>query len=297
MHVLVAGGAGFVGRSCCRELLDRGHAVTATTRSRPAAGLPGAVQVATFDVTEDDPTALVAGHDALVNLIALPSHKDQPQAHDAVSRAGTEKLVRASEATDVGRFVQLSALDAGRDVDTAYFRAKDRAETLVRESDVPGVIVRPSVVFGEGAGIERYLRRITPPHVVPLPGADCRMQPLWVEDLAPMLADCVEAGEHAGETYELGGPEVLPLAEVVRLLRDDPLVVPVPDVIARLAFRIAGVLPGVPLGPDQFRHVQLDNTVDENDVTAFGVDTEDLTTMAEYVDGRASAATTTEATP
>ena len=285
MHVLVAGGAGFVGTPLCRELVARGHEVTATSRSRRAEALPEAVDHVTFDVTDDDAAGLVSGHDVVVNLIALPSHRETPQAHDAVSRRGTERLVAASEDADVDRFVLLSALGAGQGVDTAFFRAKDRAEGFVRDADLAAVVVRPSVVFGEGSGIERFLHGITPPLVVPLPGAGCSLQPIWVEDLAPMLAAAVEAEEHAGRTYELGGPEQLTLAALVRLLRDDPVILPIPDPLARACFTVAGQLPFVPVGPDQYRHLRLDNTVAENDVRAFGVEPNELTTVAGYLAG------------
>ena len=299
MKVLVAGGTGFVGRALCRELGDRGHAVTAASRSADDADLPAGIEGVTLDVTADDPTSLVAGHDAVVNLVALASHvQPRGREHDAVHRAGTQALVRACEATGVGRFVQLSALGVDSDVQTDYFEAKRAAEAIVRGSDLESVIYRPSVVFGDGAGFLEFLRRFSAARIVPLPGGGrMRIQPLWVEDLAPMLAAGVTDDDRAGDCYRLGGPEVLTLAETVRLVRPEARIVPVPMPLARVGATVAEVLPGVPIGRDQYRVQRLDNTVADNDVTAFGIEEDALSTLSAYLDRDGRSAATGRARP
>jgi hypothetical protein len=62
-----------------------------------------------------EPPVAVAGHDAVLNLVARPSH-------------------RASERTGVEGFVQLSALGVSSRVETDYFRAKRLAERVVAGS-------------------------------------------------------------------------------------------------------------------------------------------------------------------
>lgn len=288
MNVLVAGGAGFVGQSLCRVLGERGHDVTAASRSPDDGNLPAGVATTTLDVTEPDLTDVVAGHDAVVNLVALPAHtQPRHQTHEAVHRDGTEHLLRAGEATGVERFVQLSGLGLDDPVDTAYFRAKREAEALVRDSPLDWVIYRPSVVFGDGCAFVPFVRRVVPPLVAFLPGGGTmRIQPIWVGDLAPMLADGLEEDRHVGETYDIGGPERLTLAETVRQITGCRAVVPVPMALAAVSIAIAEALPFVPLGRDQYRALTLDNTVTENDVTAFGADEADLRTLGSYLDTR-----------
>ena len=284
-RVLVAGGAGFVGRSLCRVLAERGYDVTAASRSPDPGSLPPGVETTTLDVTEPDLTEAVAGHDAVVNLVALPSHvQPRGRTHDEVHRAGTAHLLRASEETGVGRFVQLSGLGVDEGVDAAYFRAKRAAERLVRESALAWTIYRPSVVFGDGCAFLPFLRRITPPLVGALPGGgSMRIQPIWVEDLAPLLADGLDDERHVGETYEIGGPERLTLAETVRTVTGARAVLPIPMSLAAVGFRLAELVPGVPLGRDQYRAFALDNTTPDNDVTAFGVDECAMLTLGTYV--------------
>ena len=289
MDVLVAGGTGFVGRALCRVLSDRGHAVTAASRSPDWTGLPAGVETAVVDVTDPDLADAVAGHDAVVNLVALPSHvQPRGRSHDAVHRAGTRHLVRACEESGVDRFVQMSGLGVDGGVHTAYFAAKRRAERIVRRSALEGVVYRPSVVFGDGCAFLPFLRWVVPPLVAFLPGGGgMRIQPMWVGDLAPMLADGVEDADRAGETYELGGPEVLTLAETARLVRPSVrLVVPVPLPLAGVGFALAGAVPGVPFGLDQYRVFRLDNTTDDAAAAAFGVSEDDMLRVGEYLRGK-----------
>jgi len=80
---------------------------------------------------------------------------------------------------------------------------------------------------------------------------------------------------------------VLTLAEVAKLAHrangHSLTVVPVPMSLAGVGLTVAGAIPGVPMGPDQYRSLQFDNTVPDNDVTAFGVDPNGLRTLADYL--------------
>lgn len=287
MNVLVAGGSGFVGRTLCDLLADRDHDVTAASRSPDGIGRSGRVETATLDVTEPDLEPVVDGHDAVVNLVALPSHvQPRGRSHEAVHLDGTRNLVRASENTGVERFVQMSGLGVESDVSTAYLDAKRSAERVVRESTLDWVTYRPSVVFGDGCAFVPFVERLATARVVPLPGGgNLAMQPIWVGDLGPMIADGVDGSRHVGRTYEIGGPERLTLREIVESVRPGAVVVPVPMPLAAVGSAVAEVVPGIPFGRDQYRVFGLDNTVDENDVTAFGVATGDLRTLDEYLAG------------
>jgi len=288
MNVLVAGGSGFVGRSLCRVLDERGHDVTAASRSPDASPLPDGVGTAVLDVTRAEPDATVDGHDAVVNLVALPAHvQPRSRTHEAVHLGGTRNLVAASERTGVERFVQMSALGVDSGVETAYFRAKRDAERVVRESSLEWVVYRPSVVFGDGCAFVPFVERHVPPAVVPLPdGGRSKLQPMWVGDLAPMVADGVVGDRHAGAVYRLGGPEVLTLAETIQQIVGRRTILPVPGPLAAVGAGAAGAVPGLPLGRDQYRVLGHDNVAEPNDISAFGVAPDELTTLRDYVDGR-----------
>lgn len=296
MKVLIAGGSGFIGRSLCRVLLERGHAVTVASRTPDPAALPTGVETVALDVTEPPLADALAGHDAVVNLVALPSHvQPRGRSHETVHLGGTRNLVDACEQADVDRFVQLSGLGVDSGVETAYFRAKRRAERVVRESSLEWVIYRPSVVFGDSCAFLPFVERTAPPLVVPLPGGGrMRLQPIWVADLTPLLVDGLEDDRHVGRCYEIGGPERLTFAETVTLICGGRVVVPIPMPLAAVLAALVDPLPWIPFGRDQYRVFELDNTTADNDVTSFGVSPESLLTLGAYLDRRRVAATGAE---
>ncbi|HET7322908.1 MAG TPA: complex I NDUFA9 subunit family protein, partial [Halococcus sp.] len=286
------GGGGFVGRYLCDELAERGHRVTALSRTPDPSVFSEDVETAMGDVTAyDSIEGHFDGRDAVVNLVAL-SALFQPtggeERHFEVHLGGTENAVRAAETHGVNRFVQMSALGADPNGETAYIRAKGRAEQVVRNSSLDWTIFRPSVVFGDGGELVPFTRKLTTSYVTALPGANTvRFQLIWVGDLAPMLADSIEDDIHVGETYEIGGPAVLTLADVTKLVYraegKSVSVVPIPTAVAKLGGALVGPVPMIPFGPDQARSLEMDNTAEQNDIAAFGRGEADLRTLASYL--------------
>ena len=297
MHIIIAGGNGFIGSHLVPELLDDGHEVTVLARNPDTDALPAAVETVSGDITAyDSIESAVAGHDAVVNLVALSplfKPKGGDRMHDEVHRHGTENLVRAAEAGGVERFVQLSALGADPNGATAYIRAKGQAETHVTDSDLDGVVIRPSVVFGEGGEFVSFTKKLKGMFapgvpIYPLPGGGkTRFQPIHVDDLAGMLVETLTDDTHVGETYELGGPENLTLREITNMVYDaegkSVSIVSVPMALAGVGLSVGGKIPGFPMGADQYRSLQFDNTTTDNDIGAFGVEADDLTTLGDYL--------------
>ena len=333
MRILVVGGTGFIGETLCRELHDRGHEVTAMARAPEDAALPDGVDRVMGDVTAyDSIEAAFEGQDAVINLVAtspLFRPKGGDERHFKVIRDGTENVVRAAETHGVSKLVQVSALGADPDGDTAYIQAKGLAESVIRNSSLNWVFFRPSVVFGDGDEFVGFTKKLAPPYLTPLPGGGkTRFQPIWVGDFVPMVADAVEGvvpdaddvdeeadgdedetdddaegtddepdetddepdemdDPHIGRAYEIGGPEVLTLADVATLAHaadNKPVdIVPVPMALAKIGLSMLDFIPGAPMGSDQYRSLQFDNTTSHNDIDAFGVDEADLTTLASYL--------------
>ena len=293
MDVLVTGGDGFVGSYLCDELASRGHDVTVLSRDPDSSIFSENVETVMGDLTAyDSIESAFEGMDVVVNLVAL-SPLFQPKGgddeHFEIHLGGTENAVRAAEEHSVPKIVQMSALGADPNGPTAYIRSKGQAESVVRDSGLDWVIFRPSVVFGEGGEFVSFTEQLTPPFVAPLPGGGrTRFQPIWVEDLASMLADATTDDEYNGKGYEIGGPEVLALADVARMAQRakgrSVSIVPVPMELAEIGLSVAGSIPMIPFGPDQARSLQMDNTVSDNDVGAFGVSESDLRTLGEYLD-------------
>ena len=295
MNVLVTGGDGFVGSYLCDELASRGHDVTALSRDPDPSVFTEDVETEMGDVTAyESIEGAFEGVDVVVNLVALSplfQPKGGDEKHFEIHLGGTENAVRAAEEHGAPKIIQMSALGADPRGSTAYIRSKGQAEDVVRDSELDWVTFRPSVVFGEGGEFVSFTEQLTPPFLAPLPGGGrTRFQPIWVADLASMLAGAIEDEEYDGEAYEIGGPEVLTLADVARMVQrakgKSVSIVPVPMSLAETGMSIADPIPMVPFGSDQARSLQMDNTVSENDVDAFDVEESELKTLGEYLDVR-----------
>ena len=292
MHVLVTGGTGFVGRHLCARLLEDGHEVTALARHPDEAALPDGINRRSGDVTEyEGLTDALEDADVVVHLVALsplyrPRHGEGM--HDKVHVQGTRNVVRAMEAVDIDRLVYMSGISADPKGPTAFIRAKGRAEGIVTSSDLRSTIVRPTAIFGDGGDFIPFVKQVTTPYLTGLPGGGrIEFQPIWVVDVADILAEIVADDKHAGEVYEIGGPEQMTLADVTRAIYEKDgrfvRILPVPMPLAGLGLTIAGPLPFIPFGRDQYRALKLDNTLEENHISAFDLAPEDLRTLESYL--------------
>jgi len=264
---LILGGSGFVGRSLCEQLVRAGWRLTVPTRRRLNAQavqhLPG-LDVVQADM-HDSPTlaALLPGHDAVVNLIAI-LHGDAT-AFERVHVELPRRLAQAAQASGVRRVVHVSALGAAADGPSMYQRSKAAGEAVLRAAPLDLTVLRPSVIFGAHDRLLNLFARLQAVFpVVPLAGADTRFQPVWVEDVARAIVACLQQPHTAGQVYECAGPQVLTLAELVRLagaLSGHPRAVwPLPMALGRLQTALMALAPGEPLiSRDNLDSMAVDN--------------------------------------
>ncbi|MGM9485466.1 complex I NDUFA9 subunit family protein [Roseateles sp. NT4] len=255
LSVLVLGGSGFVGRALCEQLLRRCGAdvrITVPTRRLPHAqsvqSLPG-VTVVQADVFKDLPR-LVPGHDAVVNLVAILQGSAAAFEHVHV------ELPKRIAAAGARRLVHVSALGVAEHAPSRYLRSKAAGEAALQVAaqthPMALTLVRPSLVFGDGdhsVNLFARLQGLFP--VMPLGGAQARLQPVWVQDLARALVEVLLRRESVGQTYEIAGPRELTLAELVKLAggvagRQRP-VLALPHALASLQALFMECLPGEPL--------------------------------------------------
>jgi len=283
-RVVLVGGSGFVGRASAIRLAAAGVSVLVPTRRRSRAGhillLPN-VEVVEADVHDPDTLArLFAGADAVVSLVGvLHSRSGEPYGPD-FARAHVElpkKIVAACRGAGVKRLVHVSALGASGDGPSEYQRSKAAGEAAIRSTgaDLDWVILRPSVIFGRD---DRFLNMfadlaaVFP--VLPLAGASTRFQPVHVEDVAEVVWRSLTSPEAAGQTYELAGPAVYTLRQLVEYVSDlvgkPRPVIALPEGLAMLQARLMELAPQPLMSRDNVRSMRVDN-VATGDPLPFGL--------------------------
>jgi NADH dehydrogenase len=278
-RLVVLGGTGFVGRHLVPRLAADGHRIVVLSRNRAQhrelGVLPG-VQVRSADV--HDPATLqheLAGFDAVINLVGILNPRGI-HSFEHVHVELVEKLIEACRRNGVTRLHQMSALKAGQGL-SLYLKSRGQMEARVRQSGLDWTVYQPSVMFGEGDGlVSRFARLLRRWPVLPLARSRARLAPTWVGDVAEAIARCVATpalGRQRG--FELYGPDVLSLGEIVRSIRTasgcHTPILDLPDGLGRLQAQLAELLPGKPFSLDNFRSLRTDSVGKHDGYAMLGI--------------------------
>jgi uncharacterized protein YbjT (DUF2867 family) len=272
--ITIYGGSGFIGRHVVRAIAKTGARMRVAVRRPELAGhlqpLGDVGQINVVQANVRFPDSLLAaaqGADAVVNLVGIlfPSGK---QTFSAVMDEGARHVAEAAREAGASALVHVSAIGADKESPSAYARSKAEGEAAVREVFPGAVILRPSVVFGpEDDFFNRFaaLARMAP--VLPLIGGNTRFEPVFAGDVAKAVIAGLTGTAQPGAPYELGGPEVLSMREVMQrvltyTMRRRPLV-PIPFWLAKLKGSFLQLLPNPILTVDQVKLLQTDNVVSE----------------------------------
>jgi uncharacterized protein YbjT (DUF2867 family) len=273
--ITLYGGSGFIGRHVVRAIAKTGARMRIAVRRPELCGhlqpLGGVGQINVVQANVRFPDSLIGpaeGADAVINLVGIlfPTGK---QTFNAVQDEGARHVAEAARTASARALVHVSAIGADKDATSVYARSKAAGETAVAEVFPAAVILRPSVVFGpEDDFFNRFgaLARIAP--VLPLiGGGHTRLQPVFVGDVAKAVVASLTGKAVAQAPYELGGPEILTLKQVMQRVLDYTmrrrLLVPLPFWLATVQAAFLQWLPTPPLTVDQVRLLRIDNVVSE----------------------------------
>jgi NADH dehydrogenase len=284
--VCVLGGSGFVGTQLCAALARQDWRITVPTRNPVAARhlkvLP-ALAVVAADVHDEDRLAMLcAGQDAVVNLVGILNERGRDgsgfeRSHVALART----LVAACRRQRVPRLLQMSALNADADNGPShYLRSKGRAERVIRDeggADLQWTIFRPSVIFGPRDDFANRFARLLKviPLAFPLARPGARFAPVWIEDVVAAFLRALADDATAGECYELAGPEILTLREIVAMVRDRlgvrRAIIGLPDFAARAQAAVCDFIPGKPFSTDNYRSLLVDSVARADGFARLGI--------------------------
>jgi NADH dehydrogenase len=273
--VTVFGGSGFIGRHVVRALAKRDYRIRVAVRRPELAGFlqplgrVGQIHAVQANLRfPDSVRAAMQDSSVAINLVGILT-ETWNQRFDGVQGSGAATIAQA--AAKVGaRLVQMSAIGANADSESEYATSKAAGERAALEAVPEATILRPSVVFGpEDQFTNRFaaLARMSP--IMPLVGADTRLQPVYVGDVASAVVEAVEGRTLPGRVYELGGPEVLTMREAIQIIlrvieRKRPMI-PVPFALASAQASVLQYAPGLfKLTPDQVALLRSDNMVSES---------------------------------
>jgi NADH dehydrogenase len=217
----------------------------------------------------------VARADHVINLVGILQETGR-QRFDTLQAQAPAMIARL--ARKAVSFTHVSAIGADANSESAYARSKAEGEAALLRERPDAVILRPSLLFGPGDGsFTRFatLARMLP--VLPLPGAETRFQPIYAGDVASAIVAAVDGRVPTGRVYELGGPEIRTLRQMMELVFEvterERAIVPMPANLARTMGSVMGTLDWLTLGlipnelvttRDQAILLERDNVVSES---------------------------------
>jgi len=291
--ITVLGGTGFLGTRLVARLIKDGHEVTVLSRDREQHKhllvLPG-LTLKNCDVyNEAQLSECFRGKDVVINLVGILNERGFGGA--GFRRAHTELtrcVLLAARSAGVTRLLQVSALKAAVDAPSYYLRSKGEAERLIRESSatLDWTILKPSVMFGPG---DSFLNRFAGllaavPLIFPLAKPNARFQPVLVDDVIEALLRCLHGGAANRQTYELGGPQVYSLREIVglvaKLTGQRRWIVGLPDALAYMQALAMNFVPGRPFSTDNYRSLTIDSVCADDGFAKLGLKPQSMVASA-----------------
>ena len=277
--VLLLGGSGFVGTYIVNRLSQRGIEVTVPTRRRERTKAlimqPGVDMPETNINCQQTLTELMRGHDAVINLVGVlhsrdvqfPYSRDFAEAHVELPK----KIVAACKAAGVRRLVHMSALKADPKGPSEYLASKGDGEAIVMgaKADLNVTVFRPSVIFGLGDSfLTMFAKVLKKSPFFPLGFGQARFQPVWAADVADAFVDSLGDASTFGQAYDLVGPKVYTLRELVDYTADltgsSTRIIPLSEGWAYLQAGLMWLAPQPLMSPDNLRSMQVVSVCDSS---------------------------------
>lgn len=287
-RIVVLGGSGFVGSALVARLAAEGETVVVPVRRRePARHLILLPTVEVVEADVHDPAtlaALVRGADAVVNLVGILNESGRTtfaRVHVDLAR----NAVDACRTGGVRRLLHMSALNADPAGPSRYLASKGEAEAAVVASGLAWTIFRPSVIFGAGDSfLSLFARLARALPVIALAAPDARFQPVHVHDVASVFARALDLPATEGQRYDLCGPKVYTLRELVRFAAETAgaarPIVPLRGPLATLQAFALEHLPGKLMSRDNLASMSKDNVCGCAFPPAFGIEPASLESIA-----------------
>ncbi len=262
MRVLVAGATGFVGSRLVKALGERGHEVFALTRDAESYAAPSGVTVIEGDLL--DPPVEFPSIDAAYYLVHSMGAGGDFADRD---RVAATTFRTAADRADIGRVIYLGGLGDDSDDLSEHLRSRREVETVLTQGAFELTTLRAAIIVGNGSASFDLIRQLADrlPVMITPQWVRTECQPIYIDDVIAYLIGVLDSSETAGQTFEIGGPEVLTyetmLREVATQLGRRLRIVPVPVLSPRLSAHWLRLFTDVPAGVARPLIAGLRNTV------------------------------------
>ena len=274
--VTVFGGSGFLGGQVVRQLAKAGHRVRVAVRNPNLAykmrmlGDVGQIEVVQANIRNAPSVArAVEGAEGVVNLVGVLWEGGR-QKFQTLHVMGSRTIAEQAKAAGVTRLVQISAIGADAESSSKYARTKAEGEAAVRAVFPGAVVIRPSIVFGADDKFFNKFGQMAAlfPALPLIGGGETKFQPVYVGDVAAVVAQAVSSPAAEGLTYELGGPTVYSFKQLLEMILVETgrnrVLAPIPWFAAGLIGKIGELSPlAPPLTSDQVESLKTDNVADK----------------------------------
>ena len=237
--VLVTGATGFIGRRLVKALLDEGRRVRCLVR-REDARLPAGAEVVMGDLLM--PVGLAAAFAGVsVAYYLVHAMAGGRAGFERRDRQAAANFVTAADKAGLQRVIYLGGLGETGGGLSEHLASRLEVAAILKGGKFSTTFLRAAVIIGAGGAsfemihslVERLPLMITPRWV------STRCQPIAVGDVISYLTGCLREEKTAGETFDVGGPEVLTYREMMerfaRLTGRTCMILPVPFLTPKLS--------------------------------------------------------------
>ena len=256
MSVLVLGGRGFIGRNIVAKLQAQGVQVLVASRSAD-----NTFQVRMQKMQQAaDWTTLLKNVDVVVNAVGILRER-KGESYADIHTFGVESLADACAQLGV-RLIQISAIGLTATAKSRFISSKYWGEQAILASGANALIVRPSLLDGEGGYGAKWFRRVAIWPLQFVMQSKGLIAPLQVTDLGEAVANiCVNPSDNLPNIIELGGNDVMTIPQYLAKLRavnglKPALQLAMPKFVVRLASHIFDIFAWTPLSFGHFELMQ-----------------------------------------
>ena len=218
MRILIVGATGFVGTRLTEALHAAGHDVVAFSRSASRSAFPEGVEV--FEGDLGDPMS-VAGLCEDIDAAYYLIHSLTAENFAELDRTYARRFRKLASEAGVDRVVYLSGISGDERNLSPHLASRREVESVLEAGDFDLTVLRAAIIIGAGSasfevvhGLAGRLPVMTTPKWV-----DTLCQPIAIDDVVGYLTGVLEVPETRDDTFEIGGPNVLTYAEILRRTR------------------------------------------------------------------------------